>query len=75
MALRGKFDSNEVFLGLVEAMVQKADREERGVGMQNFHYTPAFDEFVHVVSIESKAAHRQLDRHFKVRGLRSIRFV
>ncbi|THU91799.1 hypothetical protein K435DRAFT_580168, partial [Dendrothele bispora CBS 962.96] len=49
-ALSGKYDGHEVFLGLVRAMVQKVDRDERGVGMQNFLYAPAWDEFVHIVS-------------------------
>ncbi|KAJ7827971.1 hypothetical protein B0H14DRAFT_3719732 [Mycena olivaceomarginata] len=43
-ALSGKYN-NDVFNGLVEAMVTKADKEERGVGMQNFKYAPAYEEF------------------------------
>ncbi|KAJ6597408.1 hypothetical protein B0H10DRAFT_1736405, partial [Mycena sp. CBHHK59/15] len=39
-ALQGKY-SNEVFNGLVEAMVTKSDKEEHGVGMQNFKLAPA----------------------------------
>ncbi|KIY61279.1 hypothetical protein CYLTODRAFT_459989 [Cylindrobasidium torrendii FP15055 ss-10] len=45
-ALQSKFDDDKVFLGLVHAMVQKADKNERGVGSQNFQHAPAYDEFV-----------------------------
>ncbi|KAJ6613396.1 hypothetical protein B0H10DRAFT_1716584, partial [Mycena sp. CBHHK59/15] len=54
-ALQGKY-SNEVFNGLVEAMVTKSDKEERGVGMQNFKLAPAYDEFCNVLRINSPAA-------------------
>ncbi|KAJ7751395.1 hypothetical protein B0H16DRAFT_1318094 [Mycena metata] len=56
-ALEGKYD-NQVFNGLVEAMVTKIDREERGVGMQNFKYALAYDEFCNVLRISSPAAYR-----------------
>ncbi|KAJ3816326.1 hypothetical protein F5880DRAFT_1456516, partial [Lentinula raphanica] len=54
-------------------MVQKVDRAERGVGMQNFRYAPAFDEFVHIVEIHSPRVHRFLSQHFPVRSRNSIR--
>ncbi|KAJ7874299.1 hypothetical protein B0H14DRAFT_2502092 [Mycena olivaceomarginata] len=71
-ALQGKYD-NKVFNGLVEAMVTKADREERGVGMQNFKYAPAYDEFCNVVRINSPAAYRALQDHLPGRSERSFR--
>ncbi|KAH7903226.1 hypothetical protein BJ138DRAFT_983430, partial [Hygrophoropsis aurantiaca] len=46
--LEGKYNDNQIFAGLVEAMVQRLDRQERGVGLQNFQYTPAFEEFAHL---------------------------
>ncbi|EEB97356.1 hypothetical protein MPER_03340 [Moniliophthora perniciosa FA553] len=49
-AIQGKYEDNAVFLGLVRAMVQKIDRKDRGVGMQNFTYAPAWDEFVQIPS-------------------------
>ncbi|EEB98037.1 hypothetical protein MPER_02529 [Moniliophthora perniciosa FA553] len=54
-------------------MVQKIDRKERGVGMQNFQYAPAWDEFVHIVKIHSPRAHRFLSQHFPARTERKIR--
>lgn len=50
--LTGKYD-NKVFHGLMEAIVTKYDCEEHGVGMQNFHYPPAWDEMSHVLKIHS----------------------
>ena len=46
-ALSGKYD-NEVFNGLLHAMVTKYDKDERGVGMQNFSYAPAWEEMCHL---------------------------
>ncbi|KAJ6615027.1 hypothetical protein B0H10DRAFT_2220789 [Mycena sp. CBHHK59/15] len=71
-ALQGKYD-NEVFNGLVEAMVTKADREERGVGMQNFKYAPAYDEFCNILRINSPAAYRAFQEHLPGRSERSFR--
>ncbi|KAJ7875779.1 hypothetical protein B0H14DRAFT_2568628 [Mycena olivaceomarginata] len=51
----------------------KADREERGVGMQNFKYAPAYDEFCNVVRINSPAAYRALQDHLPGRSERSFR--
>ncbi|KAF8207331.1 hypothetical protein K438DRAFT_1962263 [Mycena galopus ATCC 62051] len=71
-ALSGKYN-NEVFNGLVEAMVTKADKEERGVGMQNFKYAPAYDEFCNVLRINSPAAYRAFQEHLPGRSERSFR--
>lgn len=45
-------------------MVEKHDREERGVGMQNFRYAPAWDEYAHLLAIESPRAYRVIRKHF-----------
>ncbi|KAJ7034214.1 hypothetical protein C8F04DRAFT_1350091 [Mycena alexandri] len=70
--LEGKFD-NKVFNGLVEAMVTKVDREERGVGMRNFKYAPAYDEFCNVLRINSPAAYRAFQEDLPGRSERSFR--
>ncbi|KAF7970334.1 hypothetical protein HWV62_24362 [Athelia sp. TMB] len=71
--LGGKYKDLKVFTGLVEAMVMKTDREERGVGMQNFKYPPEYDEFIHVLNIHSPRAHRFLCEHLAARTERSYR--
>lgn len=70
--LKGKFESFSVFVGLVEAMVSKVDRLERGVGMQNFRYAPAWDELCHIVNIHSPRAYRALLQHLPMRQDRSF---
>ncbi|KAK7023575.1 hypothetical protein VNI00_016661 [Paramarasmius palmivorus] len=55
-------------------MVQKIDQKERGVGMQNFQYAPAWDEFIHIVKIHSPQAYRFLAQQFPARMERQIRF-
>lgn len=53
-------------------MVQKVDRDDRGVGMQNFDFAPAWDEFTHIVAIHSPRAHKFLSQHFAARTPRNI---
>ncbi|THU91006.1 hypothetical protein K435DRAFT_801569 [Dendrothele bispora CBS 962.96] len=47
--LAGNFKDDEVFLGIVEAMILAKDRELNGKSMANFKYTPPFDDFMHIV--------------------------
>lgn len=55
--LSGKYNDTNVFGSLLQAIMSKLDREERGVGMQNFKYPPAYDEFMHILNIKCPAAH------------------
>ncbi len=73
--LAGKYRDLSVFTGLVEAMVMKVDRTERGVGLQNFHYAPAWDEFCHIINIHSPRAYQAMVRQLAGRGTRSYRWV
>ncbi|KJA28105.1 hypothetical protein HYPSUDRAFT_129671, partial [Hypholoma sublateritium FD-334 SS-4] len=41
----GKFDKNQAFLEMLSVMVSRADREQKGRGLQNMYYPPAFDEW------------------------------
>ena len=68
-ALAGKFAGHKVFTGLISAMVTKIDKEEHGVGMQNFAYAPAWDEFVHIISIHSPRAYKFLSEHPPTRSM------
>ncbi|KIY68019.1 hypothetical protein CYLTODRAFT_395984 [Cylindrobasidium torrendii FP15055 ss-10] len=72
-ALNGKFDNKKVFLGLVQAMVERVERDERGVGTQNFSYAPAFDEFVSILATHSPRALKFFHEHFQARTESSIR--
>ncbi|KAF8148819.1 hypothetical protein B0H34DRAFT_828006 [Crassisporium funariophilum] len=70
--LAGRYN-DQVFSGLLEAMVQKRNRKERGVGMQNFRYAPAWDEFAHILNIHSPRAYRALRKHFPAPAERTLR--
>ncbi|KAJ6573789.1 hypothetical protein DFH09DRAFT_915806 [Mycena vulgaris] len=71
--LEGKYTEFKVFGGLVESMVQKVDRVERGVGMQNFKHAPSWDEMAHIVNIHSPRAAKALREHFPLRSHRNFR--
>ncbi|KAF7291093.1 hypothetical protein MKEN_01491200 [Mycena kentingensis (nom. inval.)] len=72
-AMRGEYKDEKVLLGLIDAMITQKDKERRGVGAQNFAYTPEWDEFVHIIHIHSPRAYRFLTRFFPARSERSIR--
>ncbi|KAF9486852.1 hypothetical protein BDN71DRAFT_1554513, partial [Pleurotus eryngii] len=71
--LSGKFKDFGVFTGLVEAMVTKVDKLGRGVGMQNFQYAPAWDEFCRLILIHSLRAYQAMDEHLAIRSSRNFR--
>jgi len=61
-----------VFLGLTEVMVEKADRERRGVGMLNMYYPPAFDDWAHELQTIRPEAYRSFQATFSGRSERSF---
>ncbi|THV04490.1 hypothetical protein K435DRAFT_595805, partial [Dendrothele bispora CBS 962.96] len=71
--LSGNFKDNEVFLGIVEAMILAKDREIEGKSMSNFKYTPAFDDFMHVLHSINPRSYRELTKHIKMRTERSVK--
>jgi len=54
-------------------MVTKADRDERGVGMQNFEYTPAWEEFCHLALVHSPRAYKSLREYLPAPDARTFR--
>ncbi|KAF8797488.1 hypothetical protein BYT27DRAFT_7237241 [Phlegmacium glaucopus] len=71
-ALSGKYNNN-VFNGLLQAMVSKYDREERGVGLQNFGYAPAWEELCHILRIQSPRAYNSLKEYLPMPSERNLR--
>ena len=53
-------------------MVNIQDRDERGVGLQNFSHAPELDEFAHMCAITSPEAYRMLRREFPLRTIRGF---
>ncbi|PSR70772.1 hypothetical protein PHLCEN_2v13350, partial [Hermanssonia centrifuga] len=70
--LDGTF-KNDICVGFIQAMMLKIDKVERGVGMQNFKYAPAYDEFMHIINIHSPKAYRFIKEHIPGRTERNIR--
>ena len=70
--LSGRVENN-VFNGLLEAMCTDLSKAERGVGLQNFNYAPAWDELCHIIYIVSLRAYRILRTYFPARTPRSFR--
>ncbi|KAJ7764023.1 hypothetical protein DFH07DRAFT_770673 [Mycena maculata] len=70
----GQFKNNQVFLGLVESTQLALERNVRGVGMQNFKYPPAFQEWCTLIHTLSPRTYRNMAQHFRVESERSIKY-
>jgi hypothetical protein len=53
-------------------MVSKHDKEERGVGMQGFHYAPGLTEFAHIINIHSPRAYQAIRNILPMPTVRSL---
>ena len=51
--LSGEYKNDQVFTGLVEAMVTSKEKEKKGVGLQGFKYAPGLQEFAQIINIHS----------------------
>ncbi|KAF7328133.1 hypothetical protein MVEN_02570400 [Mycena venus] len=69
----GQFKNNQVFLGLVESTQLALERNVRGVGLQNFKYPPAFQEWCAMIPSLSPRTYRNMAQHFRVESERSIK--
>ncbi|KAJ3552287.1 hypothetical protein NP233_g12916 [Leucocoprinus birnbaumii] len=58
-ALNDEYD-DKIFGSLVKVLVQIHDREKRQVGLQNFKYTPHWDEFCQIIQMRSTQAYEFL---------------
>ena len=69
--LAGKY-KNSVFPGMIAAFVALEDKKERGVGKQNFHYAPAFKEFMLILRSHGQHVYDFVAKHIPMMGNRSI---
>ncbi|KAF9236370.1 hypothetical protein BU15DRAFT_36788, partial [Melanogaster broomeanus] len=60
-----------VLLGMVEAMVKKAERLALGQGLQNMRYSDVFDSFCSLLASHSPRAYKTFHHHFGGQDLRS----
>ncbi|KAI0027281.1 hypothetical protein K488DRAFT_62043 [Vararia minispora EC-137] len=72
-AATGAYKSQEVVLGLVEALIEKAERAQHGKKTTNMHYTEALDTFCSLVQSISPRAYKIFRHVFAGRSISSIR--
>jgi hypothetical protein len=73
--LGGKYRGDDLFASILQAVVLKHDKEERGVGMQNFRYTPELMEFSYIIQAHSPKAYEFLKQYLPMPNLRTIKCV
>ncbi|KAI0329285.1 hypothetical protein GY45DRAFT_1253214 [Cubamyces sp. BRFM 1775] len=71
--LDGKLSGYPIVGDLLEALAENIDREERGVGKQNFKYGPSLTQFANMCAIVSPELYRILAKHLPLPTLRQIR--
>lgn len=74
-AIDGKYDNDQVFLGLIEAMVGKVDRKECKVGNQNFKYTKEVVDFSQLIMTISPQAYRYMRPQLQLPTVRHLQYV
>ncbi|KAF9459537.1 hypothetical protein BDZ94DRAFT_1381618 [Collybia nuda] len=71
--MSGKYKGDDFFATLIQAMVIKRDKQERGVGMQNFKYAPDLVEFSHIMLTHSPRAYESLRNILPIPDPRSLK--
>ncbi|KAH9835199.1 uncharacterized protein C8Q71DRAFT_858853 [Rhodofomes roseus] len=71
--LKGKFKSDKILSGLLEAFLIRNDKDFRGVGMQNFKWPSGYDEFVNLIRFHSPSAYRVVAQYLPSRTDRSYK--
>ncbi|KAH9896485.1 hypothetical protein C8Q73DRAFT_642433, partial [Cubamyces lactineus] len=71
--LEGKLSGYPIVSDLLEALAEDMDRQERGVGRQNFKYGPSLTQFANMCAIVSPELYRILTKHMPLPTLRHIR--
>lgn len=71
----GRYTDEKLLSGLIQTIILRNERQIKGTGMQNFSYPPEWDQFLHVISIESPLAYRTLLQYLPGRTERSFRYI
>ncbi|KAI0054490.1 hypothetical protein BV25DRAFT_1922630 [Artomyces pyxidatus] len=72
-AAEGLYKSQQVVLGMIEALVKKSERLAKGKSLANMTYAKAFDAFCSVMASVSPRAYKTFQGNVAGRGLRSMR--
>lgn len=73
--LEGKLDDKTIFKDIMFVMAAQLDREERGVGMQNFKYPPTWEEMCQILHDSSPQTYNYLAKHIRMPTDRNIQCV
>ncbi|TFY76153.1 hypothetical protein EWM64_g7859 [Hericium alpestre] len=71
-AVSGQFKSQETALAMIEAMVIKVERLQKGKSLRNMRYAEGLDTFSNYLASISPRAYRAFQRTFAGRSLRNI---
>ncbi|KAI0664773.1 hypothetical protein C8Q70DRAFT_904467 [Cubamyces menziesii] len=69
----GALSGYPVVGNMMSALAELMDREERGVGRQNFQYGPSLVEFANMCAIISPELYRLLAQHFPLPTIRHLK--
>ncbi|KAL1701957.1 hypothetical protein EV121DRAFT_211101 [Schizophyllum commune] len=70
--INGTYKNSGVALGMIEAMVLKAERQKHGKTLANMSYSPGFSEFCSILASTSPRAFRSFRNHFGGPSVRSM---
>ena len=71
----GALSGYPVVGNMMSALAELMDREERGVGRQNFQYGPSLVEFANMCAIISPELYRLLAQHFPLPTIRHLKYA
>ncbi|KAJ7438890.1 hypothetical protein B0H11DRAFT_2356551 [Mycena galericulata] len=71
--LSGKYKGDDIFGGLLNGMIIRAEKEEQGVGTQGMRYSPQVQEFWHILHMHSPRAFRFISKYLPAPTERTIR--
>jgi hypothetical protein len=73
--MSGKYKEDDLFGSLMQAVVLRRDKEERGIGMQGFKYAPNLVEWAHIVFTHSPRAYKSVQEYLPLPKARTLEYV
>jgi hypothetical protein len=73
--LEGKYKNQKLLLGLVHAAVERTERDDRHVGLQNFNYTSFLLKASHVCSVLSPEVYHFLQTQMQLPSIRHHQYA
>ncbi|KAG6819326.1 hypothetical protein H0H93_012927 [Arthromyces matolae] len=73
--MSGKYPSNDFFGSLVQVLVLKREKEDRGVGMQGFKYPDSLVEWAHILFTHSRQAYLAVQEFLPLPQARTLEYT